>query len=148
MRATQVIALLLAAGGTAGAQEASRTWDFQSDKVDEAPEGFSFGKTGQGRPGKWVVRLDPSGPAGDHVLAELLAGERLDRRIVDQGADAVEVGSGDRRRHRGLLHRAGRADLEFPRPLPRWMTRGTEASSKREDLDRKARKAAAAQAGS
>jgi hypothetical protein len=71
MRATQLIALLLAVGGVAGAQDATNTWDFQGDKVDEAPAGFSFGKTGQGRPGKWVVRVDPSAPAGDHVLAQV-----------------------------------------------------------------------------
>jgi len=43
--------------GVASAQDAAKTWDFQSDKVDEAPSGFSFGKTGQGRPGKWIVRV-------------------------------------------------------------------------------------------
>jgi hypothetical protein len=79
MRPPQLIALLLAAGGVAGAQEAVKTWDFQGDKVDEAPAGFSFGKTGQGRPGKWVVRVDPSAPAGDHVLAQVDTDDTDDR---------------------------------------------------------------------
>ena len=56
-----------------------KTWDFQSDKVDEAPAGFSFGKTGKGRPGKWVVRVDPTAPAGDHVLAQVDTDDTDDR---------------------------------------------------------------------
>jgi hypothetical protein len=71
MRANRILILILVGLGVAAAQESSKTWDFQGDKVDEAPAGFSFGKTGQGRPGKWVVRTDPSAPAGDHVLAQI-----------------------------------------------------------------------------
>lgn len=58
-------------GGVALAVGASRTWDFQSDAVGAAPAGFSFGRTGQGGPGRWEVKLDPTAPAGDHVLAQL-----------------------------------------------------------------------------
>ena len=65
------ISMLALVFGVASAQDAAKTWDFQSDKLDEAPSGFSFGKTGQGRPGKWIVRVDPSAPAGDHVLAQV-----------------------------------------------------------------------------
>jgi len=79
MRPQKLIALLLAAGGVAGAQDVAKTWDFQGDKVDEAPAGFSFGKTGRGRPGKWVVRVDPSAPAGDHVLAQVDTDDTDDR---------------------------------------------------------------------
>ena len=71
MRAKSISAMTLVVLGAAAAQESAKTWDFQSDKVDEAPAGFSFGMTGQGRPGKWVVRTDPSAPAGDHVLAQV-----------------------------------------------------------------------------
>jgi len=71
MRANRILTLILVGLGVAAAQDSSKTWDFQGDKVDEAPAGFSFGKTGQGRPGKWVVRTDPSAPAGDHVLAQI-----------------------------------------------------------------------------
>ena len=71
MRAKSISAVALVVLGAAAAQDSAKTWDFQSDKVDEAPAGFSFGKTGQGRPGKWVVRTDPSAPAGDHVLAQV-----------------------------------------------------------------------------
>src|SRR5919197_4110272 len=71
MRATRIVTLILIAFGVAAAQESVKTWGFQGDKVDEPPAGFSFGKTGGGRPGKWVVRADPSAPAGDHVLAQI-----------------------------------------------------------------------------
>ena len=71
MRANRILTLILVGVGVAAAQDSAKTWDFQGDKVDEAPAGFSFGKTGQGRPGKWVVRTDPSAPAGDHVLAQV-----------------------------------------------------------------------------
>ena len=87
MRATHAIVLLLAAAGIASAQDAAKTWDFQADKVDEAPAGFSFGKTGHGRPGKWVVRTDPSSPAGDHVLAQVDADD-TDYRFPVAVADA------------------------------------------------------------
>jgi hypothetical protein len=63
--------LAVVACGAAAAQDSVKVWDFQADKVDEVPAGFSFGRTGQGRPGKWVVRGDPSAPAGDHVLAQV-----------------------------------------------------------------------------
>jgi hypothetical protein len=57
-------------GGVAMAAGAGRTWDFQGDAVGTAPAGFSFGRTGQGREGRWVVVLDSTAPAGDHVLAQ------------------------------------------------------------------------------
>ena len=71
MRAMRIATLAVVALGAAAAQDSAKTWDFQGDKVDEAPAGFSFGKTGQGRPGKWVVRSDASAPSGDHVLAQV-----------------------------------------------------------------------------
>lgn len=72
MRARSTSALaLVALGLAAAAQDPAKTWDFQGDEVDKAPAGFSFGKTGQGRPGRWIVLADPSAPAGDHVLAQV-----------------------------------------------------------------------------
>jgi len=82
--------------GVASAQDAAKTWDFQSDKVDEAPSGFSFGKTGQGRPGKWIVRVDPSAPAGDHVLAQVDADD-TDYRFPVAVADAPDDQPGGHR---------------------------------------------------
>jgi hypothetical protein len=57
--------------GSALAQGTTRAWSFQDDKADAPPAGFSFGRTGDGKVGRWVVRVDPSAPAGDHVLAQV-----------------------------------------------------------------------------
>jgi hypothetical protein len=65
MRATKVAALFLASFAARG--DMMTSWDFRTEKVDDPPAGFSFGKTGQGRPGKWVVRED----AGKRVLAQI-----------------------------------------------------------------------------
>lgn len=80
MKPAKIAAAAFVVSGLAFAQEgAMKTWDFQSDKVDEAPAGFSFGRTGRGRPGKWIVRVDPTAPAGDHVLAQVDADDTGDR---------------------------------------------------------------------
>jgi hypothetical protein len=61
--------LLLLIG--AATEDTMKTWDFRKDKVGEAPAGFSFGRTGQGRPGKWVVVADPGASAGGRALAQV-----------------------------------------------------------------------------
>ena len=67
-----VVVALLGAWAIACAQAAeARTWDFQPDALNAPPAGFSFGRTGQGREGRWVVVQDPTAPSGDHVLAQL-----------------------------------------------------------------------------
>jgi hypothetical protein len=63
--------LALAWLGSVAVAGPGRTWDFQGDAVGMAPAGFSFARTGQGGPGKWEIRLDPTAPAGDHVLAQV-----------------------------------------------------------------------------
>jgi hypothetical protein len=66
------VAVLVGAWAVARAQGVgARTWDFQADALGAAPGGFSFGRTGRGREGRWVVVQDPTAPAGDHVLAQL-----------------------------------------------------------------------------
>jgi hypothetical protein len=45
--------------------------DFEGDSVGSKPEGFSCGLTGQGAPGSWQVREDPTAPAGHKVLAQV-----------------------------------------------------------------------------
>jgi len=57
--------------GAALAQGSSTTWDFQADEVDGAPTGFRFARTGQGSQGRWIVTVDATSPAGDHVLAQV-----------------------------------------------------------------------------
>jgi hypothetical protein len=61
----------VAVAGVALAQRPGWTWDFQKDEVGAPPAGFGFARTGQGRAGSWVVRADPTAPAGDHVLAQV-----------------------------------------------------------------------------
>ena len=80
MRARNIAACAVVALGVAAAQDAARTWDFQADKIDEAPASFTFARTGDGRPGRWIVRVDPSAPAGDHVLAQVDE-DRTDNRF-------------------------------------------------------------------
>jgi Domain of Unknown Function (DUF1080) len=87
--------ILLAASavacGVALAQgDAGRMWDFHGDAVNSPPAGFTFGRTGQGREGKWVVLADPSAPSGDHVLAQTDTDD-TDYRFPVAVADAPEV---------------------------------------------------------
>jgi hypothetical protein len=84
--AASVAACVAAAAQGSGA----RTWDFQSDALDSPPTGFSFGRTGRGREGKWVVVRDPTAPSGDHVLAQV-DGDDTDYRFPVAVADAPSV---------------------------------------------------------
>jgi hypothetical protein len=80
MRIAIVAAAALAASTVASAEEKPmKATDFQHDAVDQVPAGFSFGRTGPGRPGKWIIRTDPSAPAGDHVLAQVDPDDTDDR---------------------------------------------------------------------
>ena len=68
------IALLLAGVVSAEAPKEgaiSKTWTFDSDTPDRAPPGFSFGRTGSGAPGRWVVRAEKDAPSGGQVLAQI-----------------------------------------------------------------------------
>jgi hypothetical protein len=44
---------------------------FDEDPVGAAPAKFSFGRTGSGALGRWVVRAEPGAPSGANVLAQL-----------------------------------------------------------------------------
>lgn len=84
-------ATLVVAFGVAYAQgDAGKTWDFQADPVNAPPPGFTFGRTGQGREGKWIVLADASAPSGDHVLAQTDA-DRTDYRFPVAVANAPEL---------------------------------------------------------
>src|SRR2546428_10460331 len=43
---------------------------FDSSGIGQHPAGFSFGRTGSGRPGRWVVRTAADAPSGHNVLAQ------------------------------------------------------------------------------
>jgi hypothetical protein len=51
-------------------QPPARTWNFDADKTDAAPSGFSFGRTGQGSLGRWVVLAAADAPSQPNVLAQ------------------------------------------------------------------------------
>jgi hypothetical protein len=57
--------------GEAEAGMAVWQWNFDTEPVDQAPSGFTFGRTGSGRLGRWVVQNDKDAPSGGHVLAQL-----------------------------------------------------------------------------
>jgi hypothetical protein len=46
-------------------------WTFDTDRTDGPPIGFSFGKTGSGKSGQWVVRGAPDAPSAPNVLAQV-----------------------------------------------------------------------------
>ena len=66
-----VAAALVGWGAARGEEAGMKTWDFQGDTLQGPPGGFTFGRTGHGREGKWAVVQDPTAPSGDHVLAQL-----------------------------------------------------------------------------
>ena len=44
--------------------------NFDKDEPGQAPKGFSFGLTGKGKPGVWVVKQDATAPSAPNVLAQ------------------------------------------------------------------------------
>jgi len=44
--------------------------DFNNDKVGQPPSGFSFGLTGKGNPGVWVIKRDEASPDHHNVVAQ------------------------------------------------------------------------------
>lgn len=63
----------LAGGSEARSTKAAGSWvrAFDDDRAGGPPIGFSFGRTGKGAPGRWIVQPDPSTPAAGNVLAQL-----------------------------------------------------------------------------
>ena len=53
------------------AEGSTVTLNFDSDAVGQPPKGFEFGRTGQGRQGKWVVQSVADAPSGGNVLAQI-----------------------------------------------------------------------------
>ena len=86
-RSLALASALLGAAAVALASGGGKTWDFQADAAGAPPAGFSFARTGQGGPGRWEVKVDPTAPAGDHVLAQV-EGDRTDYRFPVAVADA------------------------------------------------------------
>jgi hypothetical protein len=88
---------IIAAGvpGNAVAQEkkpeqTAKTWTFDSDTPDKPPAGFSFGRTGSGASGRWVVRAEKDAPSGGQVLAQLDT-DATDYRFPVAAADSPSL---------------------------------------------------------
>jgi hypothetical protein len=52
------------------AEASGGSWNFDSDKTDAPPAGFSFGRTGQGKEGRWVVVAASDAPSKPNVLVQ------------------------------------------------------------------------------
>lgn len=55
----------------AGQEIKSKTWNFDSDAINAVPSGFTFGRTGDGRHGRWIVLAEKDAPSGPNVLAQV-----------------------------------------------------------------------------
>ncbi len=69
----------------------ARTWNFDADAEGSPPAGFTFARTGAGRPGRWVVREEKGAPSGGRVLVQE-DGDATDFRFPVAVADAPEAG--------------------------------------------------------
>src|SRR6266705_3289959 len=63
-----ILFALLACGTTAAVLGQAMTIDFEKEDVGKPPKGFSFARTGQGKPGVWVVKKDDA--THGNVLAQ------------------------------------------------------------------------------
>jgi hypothetical protein len=82
--------LLLAQGEVE--KSSAKTWNFDSDAVGKPPAGFSFGRTGKGAEGQWVVRAEDDAPSKPNVLAQMSTDD-TDYRfpVVFTGSDIKDL---------------------------------------------------------
>lgn len=66
---------------TAAPAPSATAWSrsFDDDALNAAPGGFSYGRTGGGRVGRWIVYGEEGAPKGAHVLAQLDTDDTDDR---------------------------------------------------------------------
>lgn len=64
------VAAIMPQPRTAQTPQTPQTWNFDHDSAGTAPRGFTFGRTGSGRNGQWVVRAVGDAPSGPNVLAQ------------------------------------------------------------------------------
>lgn len=55
----------------AGQDIKSKTWSFDSDSTNVSPSGFEFKRTGNGRPGWWIILAEKDAPSSPNVLAQV-----------------------------------------------------------------------------
>jgi hypothetical protein len=92
MKTTITVLACVVLAGSAGADDKAtkQTFTFDKDKADAAPAGFSFGRTGEGREGAWVVKAMKDSPSAGNVLAQTDA-DTTDFRFPVAVADAVSL---------------------------------------------------------
>jgi hypothetical protein len=91
-RAIAIAAVVLGAAAIAE-EKTMTTFNFDSDTPGQPPNGFQFGLTGKGRPGKWVVQTADDAPSGKNVLAQT-DGDTTDDRfpIAYTGPELKDLG--------------------------------------------------------
>jgi hypothetical protein len=72
LHAATIVGVLTTMVGAVVADDATKAtaWNFDSDKAAKPPAGFTFGRTGEGKEGKWVVLAVKDAPSGGNVLAQ------------------------------------------------------------------------------
>jgi hypothetical protein len=76
-----VLPIVVLSGGIAVADKlAPVTLSFDADTVDQAPRGLELARTGDGKPGKWIIRAEHDAPSGKNVLAQV-DGDATDYRF-------------------------------------------------------------------
>lgn len=96
LRVLVVVGVFTVVVGAASAEDAAKSkakdtsWRFDADAPNKPPAGFSFGRTGTGKEGKWVVVTAKDAPSGGNVLAQLDA-DKTDYRFPVAIADAPSL---------------------------------------------------------
>lgn len=75
---------------TAPQTTSGATWTFDADKPGAPPVGFSFGRTGSGKQGAWVVKAEAEAPSPPNLLAQVDA-DATDDRFPMAVADNLSV---------------------------------------------------------
>lgn len=90
MRSLHVLFIFAVVAPTAFADQtksAVTQWTFDADKPDGKPARFTFGRTGTGTVGTWVIKAVVDAPSGKHVLAQTDA-DKTSNRFPIAVADA------------------------------------------------------------
>lgn len=67
------VSIVAPPAATSDAPVAPGTWSFDSDAAGAPPGGFAFGRTGNGKAGRWVVQAAADAPSKPNVLVQLEA---------------------------------------------------------------------------
>jgi hypothetical protein len=90
LHAAMIVGVLTTVVGGVLADAAKTNWSFDSDAAAKPPAGFTFGRTGEGKEGKWVVLAVKDAPSGGNVLAQTDT-DSTDSRFPVAVADVAPV---------------------------------------------------------